>query len=207
MTSNGSLWNERYSAEEFAYGKEPNLFFKSVIDRMTTGKLLVPAAGEGRDAVYAASLGWRVDAFDPSEQGKAKCERLSKEASVAVNYMVTEAYGFNPDPAGYDAIVLSYFHLPTAERKAIHLLLSDWLKPGGRIILEAFSKEQFGKTSGGPKDRDWLFSKNELAVDFSSLQIQSCEEVETVLSEGIYHRGKASVVRLTAIKPLASEQP
>jgi hypothetical protein len=114
--------------------------------------------------------------------------------------VITDTYGFTPDPSGYDAIVLSYFHLPASERRAIYRMLAGWLNPGGHIILEAFSKGQLEKKSGGPKDPDWLFSKQDLSEDFSSLEIISCEETETVLDEGMYHQGLASVVRLSALK-------
>ena len=52
------FWNERYSQEAYAYGTEPNAFFKSRIDQLSPGKLLLPAEGEGRNAVYAATKGF-----------------------------------------------------------------------------------------------------------------------------------------------------
>ena len=50
------FWNERFSSEEYIYGTEPNLFFKSELDKRTPGDLLMPAEGEGRNAVYAVNL-------------------------------------------------------------------------------------------------------------------------------------------------------
>ena len=58
------FWNERYSQEAYAYGTEPNAFFKSRIDQLSPGKLLLPAEGEGRNAVYAATKGFEVSAYD-----------------------------------------------------------------------------------------------------------------------------------------------
>jgi hypothetical protein len=54
------FWNQRYSDEDFADSTEPNLFFKEHIERLTPGKILIPAEGEGRNAVDAARLGWDV---------------------------------------------------------------------------------------------------------------------------------------------------
>ena len=76
---NEQFWNERYAQKEYVYGKAPNAFFKSVIDQLKPGRLLVPGAGEGRDAVYAATLGWQVDAFDSSETGREKALSLAQE--------------------------------------------------------------------------------------------------------------------------------
>ena len=67
-----SFWNERYSTNEYAYGTEPNEFFKSVLSKLEVGKLLLPGEGEGRNAVYAAKQGWHVTAFDTSIAGKTK---------------------------------------------------------------------------------------------------------------------------------------
>jgi hypothetical protein len=60
------FWNARYSAAEYAYGTEPNAFFKAQLDQLTPGRLLLPAEGEGRNAVYAAKKGWEVAAFEPN---------------------------------------------------------------------------------------------------------------------------------------------
>ena len=69
------FWNERFGKEEFIYGTEPNIFFKEQLDKLETGTLLLPAEGEGRNAVYAATQGWEVSAFDISEQGREKFRR------------------------------------------------------------------------------------------------------------------------------------
>ena len=66
------FWNERYADSQYAYGTEPNAFFKSQIDQRPAGRILLPAEGEGRNAVYAATLGWDVYAFDFSTKAKEK---------------------------------------------------------------------------------------------------------------------------------------
>lgn len=58
------FWNNRYETHNSVYGDEPNDFFKSFIDTCRPGSVLLPAEGEGRNAIYAAKKGWQVDAFD-----------------------------------------------------------------------------------------------------------------------------------------------
>lgn len=200
MHQTDNFWNQRYSADEFVYGKEPNVFFKGVIDRLEPGRLLVPAAGEGRDAVYGATLGWKVTAFDGSEEGKRKCGSLAKEKNADVTYQVCQAADFEPGPEQFDLIVLNYFHLPPIERTMLYRRFSGMLRPGGMIVLEAFSKNQLGRSSGGPKEIDWLFSFEDLKKDFSGMRFETVEEIETELSEGTLHVGKAAVVRMIAVK-------
>ena len=33
-----NFWDQRYSSFEYVYGKEPNVFFKSEIDKLKPGK-------------------------------------------------------------------------------------------------------------------------------------------------------------------------
>ena len=72
------FWNKRYKQKEYAYGEQPNRFFKEQIQNLSPGKALFPAEGEGRNAVYAAQLGWEVEAFDISEEGKNKANNFIK---------------------------------------------------------------------------------------------------------------------------------
>ena len=100
----------------------------------------------------------------------------------------------------FDVIALSYFHLPPELRPKFHQKCMSWLKPGGYIILEGFSKNQLDKNSGGPKDPSWLFSKQELTSDFQGLHVLLNEEKERVLDEGLLHQGLAFVVQFYAQK-------
>ncbi|WP_339647854.1 class I SAM-dependent methyltransferase [Salegentibacter sp. UBA1130] len=80
-----NFWNERYADEDYVYGKTPNEYFKEKIDEMPPGKILLPAEGEGRNAVYAASLDREVDI---SEKGKEKALNLANKQSVEIDYKV-----------------------------------------------------------------------------------------------------------------------
>ncbi len=40
------FWNERYAAKDYAYGIEPNVFFKTQLEFFSMGKILFPAEGE-----------------------------------------------------------------------------------------------------------------------------------------------------------------
>ena len=57
------FWDKRYGEEGFAYGKEPNEYIRAKLPLLTPGKILFPGEGEGRNAVYAAQLGWKASAI------------------------------------------------------------------------------------------------------------------------------------------------
>lgn len=90
-----TFWNQRYRQEAFAYGKAPNQYFKENIQKLNPGKILFPAEGEGRNAVYAAQLGWDVYAFDISEEGKTKAKKWARENKVSINYQVGQLPDLN----------------------------------------------------------------------------------------------------------------
>ena len=50
-------WDERFSAEEYVYGTKPNAFLEDQLPLLNPGAILFACEGEGRNAVFAASLG------------------------------------------------------------------------------------------------------------------------------------------------------
>lgn len=199
-----SFWNERYSADAYVYGMEPNAFFREQLDLLTPGKILLPAEGEGRNAVYAASCGWDVTAYDYSEAAQQNAMHLAAIKRVKVHYLVGEFHELCFEPGTYDAVGLCYAHLPAAVRGRTHKALASLLKPGGTLMLEAFSagqseyQKKYG--SGGPQDSSMLYTVDAICDDFSSLDVLYCDEVETELAEGSGHIGLARVIRFVGRK-------
>jgi len=195
------FWNERYSSSEYMYGENPNRFFKEQLEKIgAPGKLLLPGEGEGRNAVFAAKLGWQVDAYDQSTEGRLKAIKLADKNNVKINYHIADLLEFTPSKDDYDAIAIIYVHLNKDYRGAFNQKLIHALKPGGKIILEFFSKEQLGKTSGGPQDLNMLYSVDEIKKDFGSLKAVILKEEIINVDEGEKHSGEASVVRFVGEK-------
>ena len=198
-------WDERYKEPEFAYGKAPNVFFKEWLTKFVPGKILMPADGEGRNGVFAAQMGWQVQCFDLSTEGQTKALQLAKENNVSIDYTVGDFDQLDFEAAGFDAIGLVYAHFPADKKSAFHKKLNGYLKPGGIVIFEAFSKQhlQYKKLDpkvGGPDDLGMLFSTEELAADFSNYEVLLLTEDIPVLEEGKYHQGQGSVIRFVGRK-------
>lgn len=192
------MWDKRYAGNEYAYGVQPNDFFKEKIKGLKPGKILLPAEGEGRNAVYAASQGWDVQAFDFSSKAKEKALLLGSKMDVAIQYNVHGMEEANYENEFFDALALVYAHNPN--RKSNHEHLLKFIKPGGIIILEAFSKAQISNDTGGPKDVNMLYSIEELKEDFAQLNQIDIWEEKIVLNEGPFHSGKSAVIRLIGKK-------
>lgn len=194
------MWNERYANEAFVYGETPNQFFKEELLKLEAGSILLPAEGEGRNAVFAASQLWQVNAFDQSKQGRLKAINLAEKHQVEIKYDIADFENFNSDKESYDCIALIYAHVSEIKRQVYHRLILDYLKPGGILLLEGFSKKQLGKKSGGPGQEAMLFSKEILLDDFSNLEVLKLEELDVELNEGEFHQGLASVIRFVGRK-------
>lgn len=196
-----NLWDQRYASESYIYGTEPNEWFVEKLRILKAGKLLLPAEGEGRNAVWAAQQGWDVTAFDQSFEGKSKALKLASLKEVQIEYLLKDLRCFRAEENSFDAIGLIYVHMPPEYRTKVHTALVKMLKPGGCLILEAFSKAQLPNNSGGPKDIDMLYSSKELRGDFNDLKILEFLDVRLHLEEGQLHKGIADVLRMFARKP------
>ena len=193
------FWNDRYREESYAYGTRPNEFIAHSLQALVPGNIYFPAEGEGRNAVYAATKGWKVWAADQSEEGKKKAERLARDHNVEINYHVGNAMTYAcPEPL--DVIGFCYFHTPESILAPMYTKILDQLKPGGTVLFEGFSEKNLGLSSGGPQDVSMLFNEIKIKSLFSSFQNIRVWEQFIELNEGLYHRGTACVIRAIAEK-------
>ncbi|SCW61459.1 bifunctional 2-polyprenyl-6-hydroxyphenol methylase/3-demethylubiquinol 3-O-methyltransferase UbiG [Mucilaginibacter sp. NFR10] len=200
-------WDQRYAEEEFAYGEQPNNFLQQQLSLLKPGKILFPAEGEGRNAVFAAGLGWAVSAFDISIEGQKKALKLAEKKQVAIDYRVGELQELNYTAGQFDVIALIYAHFPANIKSLVHQTLDKYLNTGGLIIFEAFSKNHLNylakdEKMGGPRDIESLFSLEEIKRDFNNYEILELLETEIYLNEGPYHSGQGSVIRFVGRKKL-----
>ena len=194
------FWNERYAEHEFAYGKEPNQFLKEHIHLLPKGKVLFVAEGEGRNAVFAAKNGLQVYAFDYSDSGRNKAKDLASENNVVIDYEVSDVLQLSYKKNSFDAIVFIFAHFPSDIRKKAHEELLSLVKPNGKIVFEAFSKEQLKYTSGGPKESAMLFSEDEVRKEFVNVTFDFLKTQLVMLNEGPYHQGEGKVIRFIGTK-------
>jgi len=196
-------WDERYSEPGYTYGKTPNAFLVSVVDRLPHGKILMLAEGEGRNAVYLASLGYQVTAVDSSSVGLSKAAELAAERGVKITTLVVDLGEFMIEAGQWDGIVSCYCHLPSSIRIPLHRAVVQGLKPGGVFVLEGFSKEQMDYDTGGPKVPEMLLALDELKLELDGLEFSHAVKLVRDVKEGRGHTGLASVLQLLCVKPIA----
>ncbi len=199
---NGKFWDERYAGVDSVYGKEPNKFFKEQIDKIKPGKILMPGDGEGRNGVYTAVNGWIVDSVDYSAVARDKAVQFAHDSGTKISYLVIDLAEYEPHLNYYDAVGMIFLHLNKDLRKTFFEKAVKSLKPGGTLIFEGYSKEQLGRTSGGPQNLEMLYDMDEIKNIFNELNAEIAVKELVSLSESKFHSGEASVIRFVGTRKI-----
>ena len=187
------MWDQRYQSLDYAYGTKPNQFLVDNISAFKpNGHILCPADGEGRNGVFLAQNGFQVTTFDQSSEGCKKAEKLARKhgVDIAIHHHSFQSFDYQ----AYDGVFLCFFHLLPDQRQLLHQQCVDALVSNGTLMLIGFSKEQLPLHSGGPKNIEMLFSKNDIRSDFHLLTQHSLNQYSANLDEGDFHQGVAEMV-------------
>ena len=181
---NREHWDERYGTEELIWKAEPNRFLVEELDALAPGRALDVACGEGRNAVWLASKGWRVTGADFSRAGLAKAQRLATDRGVEVTWVEADVVEWQPPTASFDLVVVMYLHLPAEQRRRALAHAAAALAPGGVLLVVGHDTSNLLKGTGGPQDPAVLFGPDEIVQDLSGLRIERAEQVKrTVVSD------------------------
>lgn len=194
------IWDVRYATEEFVYGTTPNDFLKASAHLLPPGQILCLAEGEGRNSVFLAGLGYRVTAVDSSAVGLAKAQQLARTSGVALETLVADLADYRITPNFWDGVVSIFCHVPAGIRRALHQDIVAGLKPGGVLILEAYTPNQLEHRTGGPPNPALLMNLVELQSELAGLEFLHAVEVEREIIEGSLHTGLGAVVQVVARK-------
>ena len=194
-------WDERYSEPDYVYGTEPNSYLVSVIDRIPRGKVLCLCEGEGRNGVYLAEQGCEVTAVDASKVGLTKARKLAAERGIEIRTVVSDLAHFRIQPAAWDAIVSIFCHVPPETRAPLHRQCVEGLKPGGVLVLEAYTPRQIPKKTGGPPSAELTMHLEALRRELTGLEFIHAVEMDREVLEGKYHTGEGAVVQVLARNP------
>lgn len=171
-------WNERYR-EKLPWGTEPNRFLVDSARHLAPGAALDIACGQGRNAVWLASLGWSVTGVDWSEVAIDGARRLAGHADVQVDWIVADLEQWLPEPGAYDLVLVVYLQPPPALREHAWRLAASAVAPGGKLIVIGHDSANLVDGYGGPQNPEYLYTAAEVVA---VLGAPFCvERAETVL--------------------------
>ena len=196
MERNINPWDDRYSANEYVYGTEPNDFLRENAHLLRPrSRILCLADGEGRNGVFLAGLGHTVTSVDASSIGLEKARQLATQKGVVLTTICQDLATFELGNQRWDAIVSIFCHLPPELRRKVHGAIPQALIHGGVFLLEAYTPDQLGNKTGGPPVAEMMMTCDLLYRELESLSIESCEERMRTIHEGLLHNGPSSVVQ------------
>ncbi|MBI4932398.1 MAG: class I SAM-dependent methyltransferase [Actinobacteria bacterium] len=195
------MWEQRYGADTYIYGTEPNDFLRDQIHSLPDGPVLCLAEGEGRNAVFVAATGREVHSVDLTESGVAKTRRLAQERGVSVNAVMADLATHDIGDERWGAVVSIFAHMPPHVRRDLHARVVAALRPGGVLLLEAYTPDQIGRGTGGPAVAEMTMSLDLLREELEGLEFLHALETERVVVEGAGHTGVGAVVQVIARKP------
>lgn len=189
------MWDEKYRAEEYVYGTEPNGFLKENFALIPQGNVLCLAEGEGRNAVFLAQQGYRVTAVDASFVGLEKAKKLADENNVSIELIHADLETYDLGEKKWDGIVSIFCHIPDLIRKKVHQNVVKGLKNTGVLLLEAYTPDQLKHKTGGPPTEEMMMSQKILEKELAGLKFRHLLELEREIMEGSHHFGIGAVVQ------------
>lgn len=198
-TGPGAFWDSKYADDAYFYGTAPNHWLTTQASRLEAGmSVLAVGDGEGRNGVWLAEQGLSVTSVDASPRAQVKARALAHERGVAMETVCTDLRDWAWPQAAFDRVVSIFLHFPPDYRAEMHRRMLAALKPGGLLLMQAYTPKQLDFATGGPKAVEMLYSADMLRGDFAEAEIVSLKEAVRHMREGNGHDGDSAVVELVA---------
>lgn len=201
-TVTGPKWDRRYAEAGYIFGTAPNAFLTAEAHRFKPrGRILVPGDGEGRNGIWLAEQGFAVTSVEASTVGVGKARVLAAARGVQLDIRHANLDAWDWPKAAFDGVAAIFVHFEPHVRSGFHRRMLAALKPGGLLLLEAFTPKHVENrkagSRGGPPP-EMLYTGDLLRDDLAGAEIELLREEEVMLDEGSRHQGWAQVVRLVA---------
>ena len=165
-------WDRRYLEKDLVWSAEPNRFLVEEVGGLTPGRALDLGAGEGRNAIWLAGLGWRVTAVDFSAVALDKAGRIAASRGVEIDWVNADLGEYRPEPAAFDLVLLLYLHLPWREMASVLGRARAAVAPGGTFLLIGHDRSNLDHGHGGPQQPELLYTAGEVAGILVGLDIE-----------------------------------
>lgn len=192
-----NTWHKRFDTEQYMYGEAPNEFIRTHAQLIKDHhKVAAFAEGEGRNAVFLATLGHDVTTFDYAQSGLDKTQRLATKQQVTVNTVLADLLTDDIPVEQFDAAIMVFGHFYAEDQWLVLKKIVNAVKPGGRIMMELYSTAQITYGTGGPRDITWLYDAKQLLEWCSNYKVLHFFTGEVERHEGELHTGLAHTVQV-----------
>lgn len=175
-TLDAAAWDERYTAAQ-QWSDEPNALAARLLAEVPPGRALDLAAGEGRMALWLASLGWQVTALDFSAAGLERGRARAEQRGLSVDFQVADATTTDLGEQVYDLVLVLYLHLARSELTGVLARSAGAVAAGGLLLVLGHDRDNLSRGTGGPRDADLLYDVDLLRSAATGLQLERAEQV------------------------------
>jgi SAM-dependent methyltransferase len=170
-------WDARYAGDELLWRADPNRFLVAEAEGLPPGRVLDVACGEGRNAVWLATRGWRATGVDFSQVALTKAQGLAAQRAVSVEWIHADLLDWVPPAGRFDLVAVLYLQLPTESRRSVYRRMASALAPGGTMLVVGHDLANLTEGYGGPQDPAVLFTPDDLVSDLEGLDVIKAERV------------------------------
>lgn len=197
ITVSKEKWNEQFSTHTFTYGKEVNAFIKKSYKIISEkSDIACFAEGERRNAVYLATKGHTVTAFDQSLVGLKNAHELAKENNTSIKTIEQDLTLPLHKRAIYDAAIMVFGHVERSQQAIFIKNIIHSVKPGGYVLFEVYSEDQMNYQTGGPGDRNFLYDPTTILELIEPYNVKHFYYGEAERHEGYRHTGVCHVIQV-----------
>jgi thioredoxin reductase/SAM-dependent methyltransferase len=158
------FWDERYGSAERIWSGDANHHLTATATGLPPGTALDVGSGEGADAIWLASRGWKVTGVDVSQVALDRAARHAAEAGVDITWQQADAVSWDPAPARFDLVSAQFVHMPRAARDALHRRLAAAVRPGGTLLIVGHHPADPHATMRRPRLPHLMFTAEEIAA-------------------------------------------
>ena len=175
-------WDARYAGSDLVWGAQPNQFVARELAGVPAGRALDVGAGEGRNAIWLAGLGWRVTAVDFSAVALDRGRQLAAARGLEVDWVQADLRVYRPEPGGFDVVLVAYIHLVPAELTEVLHRAAAAVAPGGRIVVVGHDRANLTAGVGGPQDPAVLYTAESVSAALPGLVVRRAEAVHRAVT-------------------------
>lgn len=153
------FWDDRYGASDRLWSGQPNAQLVAQASDLQPGEALDVGSGEGADAIWLASRGWRVTAVDVSavalERGARQAAAESEQLAAQITWRQADLFTWDPGPAQFDLVSAQFMYLPAPALESLHSRLAAAVRPGGTLLIVGHHGDELRAKHATVADMSW----------------------------------------------------
>lgn len=150
------FWDEMYREREQRWSGEPNGALVDEVAALTPGRALDVGCGEGADAIWLASQGWKATGTDVSQVALERAEHAARDAGVEVAFLQADHAATVPEAGAFDLVSVFYFPLLRSAGPEAARGLIEAVAAGGLLLVVSHDLSHRPEHWHGPDPEEFL---------------------------------------------------